>query len=88
MNDMSCVFCGGRVVSKKVTFVYENGDDFFVIRDVPAEVCTACSERTYAPEITDEIMGFAKRRFKPVTWLKMPVFDYSNSNYGRGGTAR
>jgi YgiT-type zinc finger domain-containing protein len=78
LKSMSCAFCGGRVVSKKVTFVYENGDDFFVIRDVPAEVCVACGERTYAPEITDEIMRFAKRRFKPVKLLKVPVFDYGH----------
>jgi YgiT-type zinc finger domain-containing protein len=73
---MSCVFCGGKLISKKVTFIYEDDDQFFVIRNVPAEVCTQCGEKTYSPEITDEIMKFAKQRFQPKKLIKVPVFDY------------
>lgn len=73
---MRCVFCGGKVVSKKVTFVYEHEEQLFVIRDVPAEVCTTCGERTYAPEIADEIMKFAKQRFQPIKRVEVPVFSY------------
>jgi YgiT-type zinc finger domain-containing protein len=73
---MRCVFCGGKVISKNVTFIYEHGEQLLVIRDVPAEVCTRCGERTYTPEITDEIMKFARRRFKPVKLVEVPVFDY------------
>ena len=75
---MSCVFCGGKVVSKNVTFIYEQDGQFLLIRNVPAEVCTTCGEKTYSPEITDEIMKFAKRRFKPVKLVKVPVFDYGH----------
>ncbi len=75
-GNMSCVFCGGKIISKKVTFIYEDGDQFFVIRNVPAEVCTQCGERTYSPEITDEIMNFAKQRFQPKNLINVPVFDY------------
>jgi YgiT-type zinc finger domain-containing protein len=75
---MSCALCRGQVVSKSVTFVYENRDNFFVIRDIPAKVCAGCGERTYAPEITDEIMRFAKRRFEPVQEIEVPVFDYGH----------
>lgn len=57
---------------------YENGDDLFIINAVPAEVNIACGERTYAPEITDEIMRFARRRFKPVQRIGVPVFDYGH----------
>ena len=75
---MPCVFCGGKVVAKNVTFVHENGGQVIVIRDVPAEVCTACGERTYSPDITDDILKFAKRRFKPVKLIEVPVFDYGH----------
>jgi len=75
---MSCVFCGGNVVSKKVTFIYEHGEQLLVIRGVPAEVCTTCGERTYSPEITDEIMKFAKQRFQPIKLIEVPVFDYGH----------
>jgi hypothetical protein len=49
-----------------------------VIRDVPAKVCTACGERTYSPDITDEILKFAKQRFEPVKLIQVPVFDYGH----------
>jgi HTH-type transcriptional regulator / antitoxin MqsA len=77
-NAVNCLFCNRQLFSKNVTFVYEHGDDLFLIRDVPAEVCTACGERTYAPEITDEIMRFARRRFEPVQQIEVPVFDYGH----------
>ena len=48
---MSCVFCGGKVILRNVTFVYEHGRELLLIRNVPAEVYT-----TYAPEITYGIM--------------------------------
>ncbi len=73
---MSCVFCGGKVESKNATFIYEHGDHFLLIRNVPAEVCEKCGEKTYSPEITDEVLKFARRKFKPIKLVEVPVFDY------------
>lgn len=73
---MRCVVCGGKVVSKNVTFVHEYSGQLLIIKDVPAEVCTSCGETTYSPETTDEILEFAKQRFKPVETVEVPVFDY------------
>jgi HTH-type transcriptional regulator / antitoxin MqsA len=73
---MECVFCKGKVQSKNVTFIYEHDNHVFLIENVPAEVCEKCGEKTYSPEITDEIIKFAKRRFKPVKLVEIPVFDY------------
>ena len=75
---MSCVFCGGKIVAQKVTFMYEQDGQFWVIQNVPAEVCVACGEKTFAPEIADEMLKFAKRRFEPVKLVEMPVFDYGH----------
>ena len=75
---MRCVFWGGNVVSKNVTFIHEQDDKLLVIRDVPAQVCAACGERTYSPEITDEIMKFAQHSFEPVKLVQVPVFDYAH----------
>lgn len=73
---MECVFCGGNVQSKNVTFIYEHDKHVFLIENVPAEVCEKCGEKTYSPEITDEIIKFAKCKFKPVKLVEIPVFDY------------
>jgi YgiT-type zinc finger domain-containing protein len=63
-----------------VTFVYDECDDYLVVEHVPAEVCTKCGERTYSPEVTDELLKFAKKEFKPVKTINVPVFDFSEAS--------
>jgi YgiT-type zinc finger domain-containing protein len=75
---MKCVFCGGRVEKKKVTFSYEEDSKYLLVKNVPAEVCTKCGEKTYSPEVTDDLLRFAKEKFKPVKTIKVPVFDYTS----------
>lgn len=70
-----CVFCGGKVEKKSVTFIYDEDDKYFLVEHVPAEECTKCGERTYSPEVTDEILRFAKQRVKPSKTIEVPVFD-------------
>ncbi|MCX5886442.1 MAG: YgiT-type zinc finger protein [Proteobacteria bacterium] len=74
---MKCVFCGGRVEKKKVTFVYEEDNKYLLVEDVPAEVCTKCGEKTYSPKVTDELLRFAKSKSKPVKTIKVPVFEFA-----------
>ncbi|MBI5216089.1 MAG: YgiT-type zinc finger protein [Ignavibacteriae bacterium] len=71
-----CVICGGTIEGKKVTFVFEEKDKQLFVENVSAEVCTRCGERTYSPEVTDEIMAIAKHKFQPVKIVSVPVFDY------------
>ena len=70
-----CVFCGGKVSEEQVTFVYDDDDKYFFVEHVPAEVCTKCSERTYSPKVTDEILDFAKKGVKPLKSIEVPAFD-------------
>ena len=74
---MKCVFCGGKVEKTVVTFSYEEGDKYLFVENVPAEVCTKCGERTYSPEVTEELLRFARDEFKPVKIMKVPVFDFA-----------
>ena len=75
---MKCVFCGGKVESRKVTFTYDYDNDYFFVENVPAKVCTQCGEKIYSPEVTDDLIRFAKKRLSPVKTLQVPVFDYTN----------
>ena len=75
---MSCIFCGGKIESKTVTFSYEQDERFILVKNVPAEVCTRCGEKIYSPEITDELLKFAMNRFKPLKIIEVPLFDYRN----------
>jgi YgiT-type zinc finger domain-containing protein len=76
---MKCVFCGGKVEKKSVTFSYEEGDKHLIVEHVPAEVCDKCGEKTYSPDVTDELLKFAKKEFKPVKIIRVPVFDFAES---------
>jgi len=74
---MRCVFCGGKLEKKTVTFSYEENDKHLFVENVPAEVCTVCGEKTYSPEVTDELLKFAKKDVKPKRIIKVPVFDFA-----------
>jgi len=74
---VKCVFCAGVVEEKKVTFSYEEGEKHIFVENVPAEVCTSCGEKTYSPDVIDELLRFAHDEFKPVKTIEVPVFDYS-----------
>lgn len=75
---MKCIYCGGKVESQKVTFVYDYDADYFLIENVPAEVCEQCGEKTYSPEVTDDLIHLSKKKLKPVKTVQVPVFDYSS----------
>jgi len=74
-----CVFCGGRVESKMVTFSYEDDDKHLLVEHVPAEVCDKCGEKTYSPDVADELLRFAGNEFSPVKVIEVPVYDYAES---------
>ena len=76
---MKCVFCSGETTKMTVTFSYEEGDKYFLVEHVPAEVCERCGEKTYSPDVTDELLKFAKNKFKPVKKLEVPVFDFAEA---------
>jgi hypothetical protein len=42
-------------------------------------VCDRCGERTYSSAVTDELLKFAKDKFKPVKRVEVPVFDFAES---------
>jgi YgiT-type zinc finger domain-containing protein len=76
---MKCVFCGGETKRMLVTFSYEEENRYFLVEHVPAEVCDRCGEKTYSPNVTDELLKFAKDKFKPVKKREVPVFDFAEA---------
>ena len=77
VNEMKCAFCGGKMVCREVTFTYEEDDKFLIIEHVPAEVCTRCGEKTYSPEVTDDLLRFARKEGKPARKIEVPVYDFA-----------
>lgn len=76
---MRCVFCGGETRKMCVTFSYEEKGKYFLVENVPAEVCEHCGEKTYSPDVADELLKFSKDKFKPVKKREVPVFDFAEA---------
>ncbi len=73
---MKCVFCGGKLEERIVTFCYDEDDKHLFIENVPAHVCSKCGEKTYSPDVTDELLKFARDEFEPIKTIKVPVFNF------------
>ncbi len=74
---MKCAFCGGEVEKRDVTFTYDEDGDFLIIEHVPAEVCVKCGEKTYSPEVTDELLRMAREKAAPVRKIEVPVYEFA-----------
>ena len=75
-----CYYCGGEQVEQPTTFVYEDEDQFWVVRNVPALVCTRCGEKEYHPRRhpsgvdAAEAASDAHGRFcmyRPMSWWRL-----------------
>lgn len=53
-NDR-CYFCGGKLESKRATIPFVMNGSVIVIKNVPAEVCTQCSEAIMASPIARNV---------------------------------
>jgi HTH-type transcriptional regulator / antitoxin MqsA len=74
---MKCGFCGGKTENRMVTFTYEDADKFLIVEHVPSNVCTRCGEKKYSPDVTDELLRYAKQEFRPVRKMEVPVYDFA-----------
>ncbi len=74
---MKCVFCGGKLKNKNVTFSYEAGNNRFFVENVPAEVCSSCGEQTYQPEIADKLLKYARMQDKASKTIEVPVHEFA-----------
>ena len=64
--------------SRKATFFYDFDENCFFVENVPAEVCGQCGEKTYSPEVIDDLIRPAKKRIHPAKSVQVPVSDYAN----------
>jgi len=70
-----CYFCGGEMVEELTTFVYEENDQVWIIRNVPASVCQQCGEKEYSQEVTHQILTFLQHPPRPTEIVHVPAYD-------------
>ena len=76
---MKCAFCGGETKATMVTFEHEHAGRIILVEHVPSEVCGACGEKTYSPDVADKLTRIASSNGKPARVLEVPVYDFAQS---------
>ncbi len=74
-----CVYCGGELVEQLTTFVYEDDDQFWVVRNVPALVCTRCGEKEYTQATTHRVLSLLARPPRPTEILHVPAYELATA---------
>jgi YgiT-type zinc finger domain-containing protein len=63
-----CEYCNGLIVEKRVDLTRKVGENYVLIENVPAGVCTECGTRYYAANVLktveETIVGGERRREK------------------------
>jgi len=70
-----CFYCNGQLEEQLTTFVYEDDSQFWVVRNVPAFVCTQCGEKEYSQATTRRVLTLLKQPPRPREILHVPAYE-------------
>lgn len=75
-----CYFCKGKTKIKNIDVDFRWGDKLFVVRNVPVEVCTQCTERYYSANVSKKLDNLVKKqessKIRPQQVIEVPVFNW------------
>ena len=57
--------CPGEYENRPIVHTLKRGDEVFVFENVPAQVCSVCSDTLLSPETVRHIEELLSRRIKP-----------------------
>jgi len=70
-----CFFCKGKVEQRRIEHVHHWGDQLYLFRNVPAEVCTQCGELYFGPEALEAMDRVVLDGIKPKEHVSVPVYS-------------
>lgn len=70
-----CPFCKGLIEAQRVEHIHRWEGHLFILRNVPAEVCTQCGEVFFAPDTLHAMDDIVTRKPKPEEHYSVPVFS-------------
>ncbi len=71
-----CAVCGGGLRQTTITHQESRGENLYLFRNVPAQVCTACGE-VWIEEVTLQEIDRLIRQGKPTRKVETPVYDFA-----------
>jgi YgiT-type zinc finger domain-containing protein len=73
MND--CLYCSGELEEKLVSRVLEYKERWYLVENVPAQVCTQCGEIFYTPQSHHLVLSLLREGKQPVRLETLDVLD-------------
>lgn len=58
--------------------VFQIKNKFYMVEQIPAQVCSRCGEITFSRETTEKIRKMLQGESQPVKSIQVEVFAYSN----------
>jgi YgiT-type zinc finger domain-containing protein len=73
---MKCTIegCPGEYEATPIIHTVKRGEDILVFEDVPAEVCTVCSDTLLSPETVRHLQELMRNTPKPEKFA--PLYEY------------
>jgi YgiT-type zinc finger domain-containing protein len=76
--QFQCHVCGSEQMRVElVNEVFLIDGRFILVEDIPANICTHCSEATFSRETTEKIRRMVHGEAEPVKSIQVDVFAYS-----------
>jgi YgiT-type zinc finger domain-containing protein len=70
-----CEYCNGLIVEKRVDLTRKVGENYVLIENVPAGVCTECGTRYYAANVLKTVEETIRGRRKAEREVLMAVYS-------------
>ena len=71
-----CIRCGGILRSSKVEIHRRWGDQWYIVRDVPANVCEDCGEEYYHAKVLMQIDEMRDEILNSPEHTEIPTADF------------
>jgi YgiT-type zinc finger domain-containing protein len=65
------------MIETEVTYTLEHRGEFYIIEQVPAQVCRETGEQIFAPETVEHIQEIIKSKKEPDRDIETPVCKYA-----------
>jgi len=77
-KPQSCRYCDGTLEAQKVSRLQRYNDEWVILENVPALVCSQCGEIYYTPQTHDHILDTLESS-EPTRMTEVSVFDVGDS---------
>ena len=72
-----CHVCNSTESKQETTSdVFQLNGKFYLVENIPVEICTQCGEETFSRETTEKIRQMLHESSQPIRTVSMDVFSY------------